>query len=166
MQDWLGILVLLLLAAAIENAATAVAHAGQLRHSPAHNGLLLSEAGLLGLKTPSGNIQCMIDDYGMADNSYPPFLRCDIREMTTTIPRKPIGCEYDWGNAFRITQDGQLGERLCVSDTVASDNWPTLAYGTVWQQIGFTCRSEQSGLTCFNAKHHGFTLSRSAQKLF
>jgi uncharacterized protein DUF6636 len=165
-QSWLRLLVLLLLATAIENTAAAAAHASQLQHNPAHSGVLLSEAGLLGLKTPSGNIQCMIDDYGMADNSYPPFLRCDILDTTTTTPKKPSWCEFDWGNAFSIKRDGQLGERLCVSDSVANDNWPTLAYGTVWQQLGFTCRSEQSGLTCFNAKHHGFTLSRSAQKLF
>ena len=126
----------------------------------------LVEAGSLGLKTPTGNIQCMIDDYGVADGSYPPFLRCDIRETTTPIPPKPRACELDWGNAFSITQDGQVGERLCVSDSVASDTWAVLPYGAVWEQQGFTCRSEQSGLTCLNSKNHGFTLSRSLQKLF
>ena len=47
--------------------------------------------GLLGLKTPTGNIQCMIDDYGLADGLYPPFLRCDIREMTTPSHRDQKG---------------------------------------------------------------------------
>ena len=122
--------------------------------------------GLLGLKTPTGNIQCMIDDYGLADGSYPPFLRCDIREMNTPIPPKPAGCEFDWGSAFSIAQEDQTGQRMCVSDFVASDRWEVLAYGAAWQQLGFKCLSERTGLTCFNAKHHGFTLSRSSQKLF
>jgi len=122
--------------------------------------------GLLGLKTPTGNIQCMIDDYGLADGSYPPFLRCDIREMTTPLPPRPKGCEFDWGNAFSIAQADKVGQRMCVSDSVASDQWQTLDYGAVWQQLGFTCHSERTGLTCLNARHHGFTLSRASQKLF
>ena len=122
--------------------------------------------GLLGLKTPTGNIQCMIDDYGLADGSYPPFLRCDISEMTAPRPPRPKDCEFDWGSAFSITQEDEVGHRMCVSDSVASDQWEVLDYGAVWQQLGFTCRSERTGLTCFNAKHHGFTLSRSSQKLF
>ena len=127
---------------------------------------IAGQPGLLGLKTPTGNIQCMIDDYGLADGSYPPFLRCDIREMTTPVPPRPAGCEFDWGSAFSVTQEDQTGHRMCVSDSVASDRWEVLGYGAVWQQLGFTCLSEQAGLTCFNAKRHGFTLSRSSQKLF
>lgn len=122
--------------------------------------------GLLGLKTPTGNIQCMIDDYGVEDGSYPPFLRCDIREMTNPLPPRPAECEFDWGSAFSIAQADQAGHRLCVSDSVASDAWEVLDYGAVWQQLGFTCLSERTGLTCFNAKRHGFTLSRASQKLF
>ena len=122
--------------------------------------------GLLGLKTPTGNIQCMIDNYGLADGSYPPFLRCDIREMANPLPPKPKACEFDWGSAFSIAQEDQVGQRICVSNSVASDQWEVLGYGAVWEQLGFTCRSERTGLTCFNAKHHGFTLSRSSQKLF
>ncbi|MFZ2018297.1 MAG: DUF6636 domain-containing protein, partial [Methyloceanibacter sp.] len=108
--------------------------------------------GLLGLKTPTGNIQCMIDNYGLADGSYPPFLRCDIREMANPLPPKPKACEFDWGSAFSIAQEDQVGQRICVSDSVASDQWEVLGYGAVWEQLGFTCRSERTGLTCFNAK--------------
>jgi uncharacterized protein DUF6636 len=43
---------------------------------------------------------------------------------------------------------------------------PVLAYGDIWQRAGFTCRSEQTGLTCFNAMQHGFGLSRSKQEVF
>jgi hypothetical protein len=41
-----------------------------------------------------------------------------------------------------------------------------LAYGEVWQRAGFTCRLEQTGLTCFNAMQHGFSLARAEQKVF
>jgi hypothetical protein len=35
-----------------------------------------------------------------------------------------------------------------------------------WQCGGFTCKSEPSGITCFNADRNGFSLSRSEQKAF
>jgi uncharacterized protein DUF6636 len=117
--------------------------------------------GLLGLKTPTGNIQCMIDDYGLADGSYPPLLRCDIREMASPLPPRPDRCEFDWGSAFSIAQEDQTGHRLCVSDSVASDRWEVLGYGAVWQQLGLTCllskrgsrASTQSGMASHYRKH-------------
>jgi len=35
-----------------------------------------------------------------------------------------------------------------------------------WQRAGLTCISEQSGVSCRNARGHGFTLSRAAQSVF
>lgn len=122
-----------------------------------------TEQGFLGFKTPSGKIQCMFD---ASDGEYPPYVRCDMAEMTNPIPPKPSSCDLDWGNAFSITEEGIIGERICAGDTIFSDSWEVLPYGSTWQQQGFTCLSERSGLTCFNAKRHGFTLSRSSQKLF
>ena len=55
---------------------------------------------------------------------------------------------------------------VCHGDTVRDPALPVLAYGEVWQRGGFTCRSEQSGLTCFNAMQHGFSLARAEQKVF
>jgi hypothetical protein len=43
---------------------------------------------------------------------------------------------------------------------------PVLAYGEVWQRGGFTCKSEQTGVTCFNADRRGFSLSRARQEVF
>jgi hypothetical protein len=43
---------------------------------------------------------------------------------------------------------------------------PMLAYGEVWQRGGFTCKSEQTGVTCFNADRRGFSLSRAKQEVF
>lgn len=107
----------------------------------------------------------MLDDFGVAQGT-PITLRCDIRETTTAPPARPQWCEFDWGHAFMVSQSETQGERMCVGDTVANDQWPVLAYGGVWQAEGFTCRSEASGLTCFNAFRHGFTLSKASQKLF
>jgi hypothetical protein len=80
-------------------------------------------------------------------------------------PPRPADCELDWGEAFEMTAKGSAG-RICHGDTVADPQLPVLAYGEIWQRGGFTCRSEQTGLTCFNAMQHGFSLSRAAQRVF
>jgi hypothetical protein len=49
---------------------------------------------------------------------------------------------------------------------VANEALPPLAYGATWQRHGFSCKSEQSGVTCTNAKGRGFELARGAQRLF
>jgi hypothetical protein len=51
-------------------------------------------------------------------------------------------------------------------DSVMDPSLPVLAYGEVWQRAGFTCRSEQTGLTCFNAMPHGFSLARASRRCF
>lgn len=56
--------------------------------------------------------------------------------------------------------------RICAGDTVMGPSLPVLAYGEVWQRAGFTCRSEQTGLTCFNAMQRGFSLARAKQEVF
>jgi hypothetical protein len=43
---------------------------------------------------------------------------------------------------------------------------PVLGYGEVWQRSGFTCKSEPSGITCFNADRRGFSLARAKQEMF
>lgn len=122
-----------------------------------------TEPGLRGFMTPSGNIHCLFD---AGDEQHQAYLRCDMAETTNPIPPKPSSCDLDWGNAFGITQVDKVGELVCAGDTVLLEPADVLPYGSTWQQQGFTCLSEQSGLTCFNAKRHGFTLSRSSQKLF
>ena len=43
---------------------------------------------------------------------------------------------------------------------------PIRAYGTTWTFRSITCRIRQAGVTCTNAKGHGFFLSRGRQRLF
>jgi hypothetical protein len=88
----------------------------------------------------------------------------DIAEMATN-PRRSADCDLEWGYAFELASKGS-GTRICYGDTVLDKTLPVLAYGEVWQRGGFPCKSEQSGITCFNADRHGFSLSRAKQEVF
>ncbi|WP_244521465.1 DUF6636 domain-containing protein [Bradyrhizobium sp. DOA9] len=113
----------------------------------------------IGFLTPSKNIACQF----FTDNGQG-VLRCDIMNMDAR-PRRPADCELDWGHAFEMSAKGAAG-RICAGDTVMDTSLPVLAYGEVWQRGGFTCRSEQTGLTCFNAMQRGFSLARGKQEVF
>ena len=125
-----------------------------------------SGAGLVGFRTPSGNIHCMLEQDVARNGGTPAVLRCDIRQISGAVPARPASCDLDWGQAFAVGQTASTGELLCAGDTVANDELPQLSYGSVWQHLGFTCTSEVAGLTCFNAKRHGFTLSRASRRVF
>lgn len=122
--------------------------------SPAH-----AQAPPIGFLTPSKNIVCQF----FTDNGQG-VLRCDIMNMETR-PRRPADCELDYGHAFEMSAKG-APDRICAGDTVMDASLPVLAYGEVWQRAGFTCRSEQTGLTCFNAMQRGFSLARGKQEVF
>lgn len=113
----------------------------------------------VGFRTPSNNIHCQLNETSS-------YLRCDIKELSNTIPPKPRDCDLDWGSTFSIAGDGGSGRRMCAGDTVEDDALPILDYGSSWNRGGYKCKSEQSGLTCVNALGHGFTISRSRQELF
>ncbi|MBR0957947.1 DUF6636 domain-containing protein [Bradyrhizobium japonicum] len=113
----------------------------------------------IGFLTPSKNIACQF----FSDNGQG-VLRCDIMNMDAR-PRRPVDCELDWGHAFEMSAKGSAG-RICAGDTVMDPSLPVLAYGDVWQRAGFTCRSEQTGVTCFNAMQRGFSLARGKQEVF
>ena len=118
-----------------------------------------AQNGPTGFQSPSKNIACQYFDYDKQNT-----LRCDIMEATVTA-RRPADCDLEWGKAFEMNAKGDAA-RICYGDPVIDKPLPVLAYGDAWQRGGFTCRSEQSGLTCFNAMQHGFSLSRAEQKVF
>jgi hypothetical protein len=124
----------------------------------------VAQSAETGFKMPSGNIYCMIepaiDSHSVSD------LRCDIMQMMSKPPPAPRNCPLSWGDAFAIAENGDFGIRLCHGDTVRNDSLKVLAYGTQWHQGGYSCTSEPSGVTCMNAKGHGFALSKEKQKLF
>jgi len=107
--------------------------------------------------TPSKNVSCQFD----TEES---VLRCDVAEIAVHPPR-PADCDLAYGHAFQMGAKGPA-RRLCAGDTTMDQSFPVLAYGAIWQRAGFTCRSEQTGLTCFNAMQRGFSLSRARQEVF
>jgi len=118
-----------------------------------------AQSDAAGFQSPSRNIACQYFDYDRQNT-----LRCDIMEATVTA-RRPTDCDLEWGKAFEMRSKGNAA-RLCYGDTVMEPRMPVLAYGEVWQRGGFTCTSEQTGVTCFNADRHGFSLSRAKQDVF
>ena len=118
-----------------------------------------AQSGPTGFQSPSKNIACQYFDYDKQN-----VLRCDISAMETK-PRRPADCELDYGGAFEMTVNGTAA-RICHGDTVMDKALPVLAYGEVWQRGGFTCKSEPTGVTCFNADRRGFSLARAKQEVF
>jgi hypothetical protein len=116
-----------------------------------------------GFKMPSNNVFCVIEDF---DGTQQSDLRCDIQTMTNRAPTPPADCQVDWGDAFAITHDGSHGERLCHGDTVRDDSLPVLPYGSEWNEGGYHCDSQTTGVTCENAQGHGFALAKAHQELF
>ena len=112
-----------------------------------------------GFQSPSKNIACQFFDYNKQN-----VLRCDIGAMETK-PRRPADCDLDYGGAFEMNAKGPAA-RICHGDTVMDKALPVLGYGEVWQLGGFTCRSEQTGVTCFNTERRGFSLARAKQEVF
>ena len=110
--------------------------------------------------TPSGNIHCMLmtGDYASA--------RCDMQSLTPTFTKRPDDCDMDWGNAFEVTATGRKGHVLCHGDTVIDPQSMELGYGASTTMGDLTCTSEQTGMTCTNARGHGFTIAKARQTLF
>ena len=118
-----------------------------------------AQTGPAGFQSPSKNIACQYFDYDKQNT-----LRCDIAAMDAN-PRRPAECDLEWGDAFEMNAKGPAA-RICHGDTAFDPTLPVLAYGEVWQRGGFTCKSEQTGITCFNADRHGFSLARAKQEIF
>lgn len=124
------------------------------------------DASVAGFKSPSANIHCQYFD-GASDK--PPsanVIRCDIKSIGNPLPRRPKDCDLEWGQAFEMNDRAGPAQRLCYGDTVMDPRLPVLPYGGAWQRGGIACKSEQSGVSCVNAKGNGFELSRNAQRLF
>jgi hypothetical protein len=119
----------------------------------------MAQAAPTGFQSPSKNITCQYFDYDKQN-----ILRCDIAAMDTK-PRRPADCELDYGGAFEMNAKDPAA-RICHGDTVMDPGLPVLGYGEVWQRGGFTCTSERTGITCFNADRRGFSLARAKQEVF
>lgn len=113
--------------------------------------------------TPSGNIHCLfITDGGQSS------VECDLRSRTSTraVLPQPADCDLEWGDRFALGAKGKPG-LVCHGDTLFTPDSPVLAYGkTMTWKSGIACTAAKSGITCKNRQGHGFSLSRSKQRLF
>jgi hypothetical protein len=109
-------------------------------------------------RSPSANIGCDIAD-GVA--------RCDIRRRSWSPPRHPASCpsEVDFGQGLQVRASGR-GGFVCAGDTALDPSAPALAYGADSQVGSFTCASRTNGMTCTNAKGHGFFITSEFYRLF
>ena len=110
--------------------------------------------------SPSGNIACALMSGEFAG------ARCDMRSLTQSFPKRPSDCELDWGDSFAIDAGARQGVVLCHGDTVMDPNAMVLGYGQSATLGEITCTSESSGMTCLNAKGHGFSIAKAAQHVF
>lgn len=116
-----------------------------------------ADAKLIMFSAPSHNIGCAMDNG---------FARCDVANRTWRTPAKPRGCMLDWGNGFLVERRGR-GRVVCAGDTVLNPRGPVLAYGKSRSVGAFTCTSRRAGMTCSHSgSGHGFTVSRSAYRVF
>lgn len=110
--------------------------------------------------TPSDNIHCLLMS-GEFEG-----VRCDMLELTQSFPRRPFYCDLEWGDAFEVGPADQQGHVVCHGDTVIIPDSMELGYGASATLGDFTCLSEKTGMTCQNARGHGFSISKARQKLF
>ena len=127
-------------------------------------GLILGAPALaqdyLGFQSPTGNIHC-----GIYSDEGSSFARCDLIALTPSYTDPPEDCEFDWGQSFAVEGKGK-GYLACVSDTVIDPGNPVLPYGEAVSLGGIACVSAETGMTCTNAKGHGFSVARSRQRLY
>ena len=69
-------------------------------------------------------------------------------------------------NAFTIDADAKLGKAECASDEITRPDALILTPGSTWKMDGFVCQLDQRDLTCLNSKRHGFSVSKSRQRVF
>ena len=110
--------------------------------------------------TPSDNIHCLLMS-GEFEG-----VRCDMLELTQSFPRRPADCDLEWGDAFEVGPADRQGHVVCHGDTVINPDSMELGYGASATLGDFTCLSEKTGMTCQNARGHGFSISKARQKLF
>ena len=112
-----------------------------------------------GFQSPSKNIACQYFDYRQAEHAP---LRHRRDGNTAAAPRR-----LRTRLRRRLRDERQRPRRPHLPRRHRDGpSLPVLAYGEVWQRGGFTCKSEQTGMTCFNAERRGFSLSRAKQKVF
>lgn len=99
---------------------------------------------------PSGNISCHYTPPGELP-SQKAGLHCDRFQ--------PSPARLFLGETGKADIQHGIRDACC-------DNEPALAYGTSWSRGPFTCRSEQTGMTCRRPDGHGFFVSRASLRAY
>ena len=105
--------------------------------------------------SPSGNISCTLNDIVAA---------CYINSLAPSFTNRPEDCEGDWGRYFYVLARGS-GTLGCVTEQIEPPK-TLLPYGQTLVTDGLRCTSQTTGMTCVNAQGGGFTVRRSAQRVF
>lgn len=121
------------------------------------------KAVVLQFRTPTGNIGCAFSEGLTGDLT--PTIRCDIRSRLVPEPRPPKGCQLDSGDSIQITRFGNA-ILVCHGDTAIDPQSRILAYGHTFRRDGVGCVSRAVGITCTNARGHGFFMSRQSWRIF
>lgn len=119
----------------------------------------VSNAENLRFRSPSGNIECMMND------QLGGYAFCGLSVDRQSYTDRPEDCDADWGNFFEVGREGE-GTLACVSDYFYGPPEFTLPYGARITFSGMTCLSEQTGMTCTNASGGGFSINRRRQSVF
>ena len=118
-------------------------------------------AGSGSFRTPTGRLACTVGDTGLV---------CDVRPQQGDAgfpePDSDISEECrefapgQWGNGVTLPFAAESAFPNCSSGVnVVDQDPPALDYGTTWERDGFTCVSEEKGLTCTRGEH-GFFANR------
>ena len=118
-------------------------------------------AGSASFRTPTGRLACTVGDTGLV---------CDVRPQQGDEgfpePDSDISEECrefapgQWGNGVTLPFAAESAFPNCSSGVnVVDQDPPALDYGTTWERDGFTCVSEEKGLTCTRGEH-GFFANR------
>ncbi len=103
--------------------------------------------------SPTGNITCTLSE----DNG----VSCHVFEHEWTLDAPTdTDCQEDWGDNIGLTDGGvNFG---CYSDIYWDLDADTLPYGSAIEVGDFDCRSERSGVSCFNSTGAGFTVAQAS----
>ncbi|CAM3000084.1 DUF6636 domain-containing protein [Prescottella defluvii] len=88
---------------------------------------------------------------------------------TSPIPPRPDDCVVSWGNGIRVENAGR-GAFMCSGGRVYTSGTgtdPVLAPGVELTQLGYTCATTATSVTCANDETgHGFTVAPDSNETF
>ncbi|MEU5843720.1 hypothetical protein [Rhodococcus sp. NPDC047139] len=89
--------------------------------------------------------------------------------LTDPIPPRPEDCMVNWGQGIRVQDTGE-GAFVCSGGPVylsPDGASPVLPPGSQLSQLGYTCSTSESDVTCTNdATGHGFRVAPDSNETF